>query len=64
VPSAIDESFVQRFINALSETAVRGYPYQLIIAHKVANLSNDLMEMLCKAAGLTGFQEARGVLNV
>jgi hypothetical protein len=64
VPSAIDEGFVQRFINALSETAVRGYPYQLIIAHKVANLSNDLMEMLCKAAGLTGFQEARGVLAV
>jgi hypothetical protein len=64
VPSTIDEGFVKRFIDALSETAVRGYPYQLMVAHKVANLSNDLMDMLCKAAGLTGFQEARGVLAV
>jgi hypothetical protein len=64
VPSIIGEGFVERFIDALSETAVRGYPYQLMIAHKVANLSDELMDMLCKAAGLTGFQEARGVLNV
>jgi hypothetical protein len=60
VPSTIDEGFVKRFIDILSETAVHGYPYQLMVAHKVANLSNDLMDMLCKAAGLTGFQEARG----
>ncbi len=64
VPAVVDEGFVHLFMDMLCETAVRGYPYTLMVAHRVASLPDSLMEMLCKAAGLTGFQTAREVLEV
>jgi NurA domain. len=64
VPAVVDEGFVHLFMDMLCGTAVQGYPYTLMVAHKVASLPNTLMEMLCKAVGLTGFQTAREVLGV
>jgi hypothetical protein len=63
VPAVIDEGFAHLFMDILCETAVQGYPYTLRVAHKVASLSDTLMERLCKAAGLTGFHPAREVLK-
>jgi hypothetical protein len=63
VPAVVDEGFAQLFMDMLSGTAVKGYPYTLRVAHKVASLSDTLMERLCKAAGLIGFHPAREVLE-
>jgi NurA-like 5'-3' nuclease len=64
VPAAVDEGFARLFIDMLCGTAVRGYPYTLMAAHKAVNVSDSLMDMLCKAAGLTGLHTAREVLRV
>jgi hypothetical protein len=64
VPAAVDEGFARLFINMLCGTAVRGYPYTLMAAHKAVNVPDSLMDMLCKAAGLTGLHTAREVLRV
>jgi hypothetical protein len=64
VPAAVDEGFARLFIDMLCGTAVRGYPYTLMTAHKAVNVSDRLMDMLCKAAGLTGLHTAREVLRV
>ena len=64
VPAAVDEGFARLFIDMLCGTAVRGYPYTLMAAHKAVNVPDSLMDMLCKAAGLTGLHTAREVLRV
>jgi len=63
VPAVIEEDYVKWFIDTLHETAIAGYPYALRLAHKVASLPEQLMDSLCKTAGLTGWIEARGVLT-
>ena len=63
VPAEVGESYVRAFLDRLCGTAVQGYPYSLRVAHEVASLPNTLMDMLCRAAGLTGFYTAREVLE-
>lgn len=63
VPAPIDESYIRWFIDVLHETAIAGYPFALRLAHKVVSLPDGLMDSLCRAAGLTGWMEAREVLG-
>lgn len=63
VPAVIDEEYIRYFIDVLHETAIAGYPFSLRIAHKVASLPDQLMDSICKVAGLTGWIEAREVLT-
>jgi len=60
----VDEEDVRRIMDVLSSRSVMGYPYALYLAHRVVNVTDELMEQLCKAAGLTPFSEAREVLQL
>ncbi len=63
VPAIVDEDYVRGFINMLQETSIKGYPYVLRVAHKTTSVTDHLMDSLCKTAGLTGWIEAREVLE-
>jgi len=63
VPAVVGEDYVREFINMLQEASIRGYPYALRVAHKITSLPDRLMDSLCKTAGLTGWIEAREVLE-
>jgi len=64
VPAVVGEDYVREFINMLQEASIKGYPYALRVAHKIASFPDRLMDSLCKTAGLTGWIEAREVLEV
>lgn len=63
VPAVVDESYIEHLIDMLHETTIAGYPFVLRVAHKVANFPDTLMESICKVVGLTGWIEAREVLE-
>ncbi|GBC71241.1 hypothetical protein HRbin02_01021 [Candidatus Calditenuaceae archaeon HR02] len=63
VPAVVEEDSVKWFIDVLRERSIAGYPYALRLAHKTANLPDQLMDLICKTAGLTGWVEAREVLE-
>ncbi|MEM2270567.1 MAG: DNA double-strand break repair nuclease NurA [Nitrososphaerota archaeon] len=64
VPAELGEDHVRRLMDVLAPRSVRGYPYALILAHRTVVVSNRLMDMLCKTAGLTGLPHPREVLEV
>jgi NurA-like 5'-3' nuclease len=64
VPAIIDSEYVKSVIDALYSTAVKGYPYALMIAHEMASVPNDLIDMLSEVAGLSVLPTAREVLEV
>jgi len=63
VPAVIGEDYVKWFIDVLHQTSIAGYPYALRVAHKAASLPDQLMDSLCKTAGLMGWMRAREVLE-
>ncbi|MEM2909986.1 MAG: DNA double-strand break repair nuclease NurA [Nitrososphaerota archaeon] len=64
VPAIVNSEYVKSVIDALYGTAVKGYPYALMVAHEMASVPNDLMDMVVEAAGLAALPTAREVLEV
>lgn len=64
VPAIVDSEYVKSVIDALYSTAVKGYPYALMVAHEMASLPNDLIDVLSEVAGLSVLPIAREVLEV
>jgi len=64
VPAIIDSEYVKSVIDALYSTAVKGYPYALMVAHEMASVPNDLIDMISEVAGLSVLPAAREVLEV
>ncbi|MEM1665977.1 MAG: DNA double-strand break repair nuclease NurA [Nitrososphaerota archaeon] len=64
VPAIVDLEYVRSVIDALYNTAVKGYPYALMVAHEIASLPNDFMDMISEVAGLSVLPTAREVLEV
>lgn len=64
VPAIVDSEYVRSVIDALHSTAIKGYPYALTVAHEMATLPNDFMDMLSEVAGLSVLPTAREVLEV
>lgn len=64
VPAIVDSDYVESMIDALHGTAVKGYPYPLIVAHSMASVDDGLMEMVAEAAGLAVLPTSREVLEV
>ncbi len=60
----VGDQEVRHIMDVLSSRSVRGYPYALYLAHKVVSVPEDLMDQLCRTAGLITFREAREVLEL
>ncbi len=64
VPAEINSEYVESVIDVLRSMAVKGYPYALMVAHEMASISNELIDMLSEVAGLSVLPTAREVLKV
>lgn len=64
VPAVVDSEYVRSIIDALYGTTVDGYPYALMVAHEMASVPNNLINMLSETAGLSVLPTAREVLEV
>ncbi|MEM2233170.1 MAG: DNA double-strand break repair nuclease NurA [Nitrososphaerota archaeon] len=64
IPATVGEDLIRWIIDALAPRSVKGYPYALYLAHRAVLISDRLMEMLCKAAGLVGLSSPREVLEI
>lgn len=64
VPANVGEDHIRRIMEAQALRTVKGYPYVLYLAHRTVSVSDRLMEILCKTAGLSGLSRPREVLEI